>query len=484
MKKQHNELAAQEPVIASAPKSVPDDVCDMIEKSAAASGLQLSRLSYLDTLALSKKKCREITPQTKGASGLAQSAQGALLVLAQAQAVQEAAQQTVRQIAKDGPLFRATVDPETLMKLGANKDLVGSTVMGPKGFVAQAGFQAVELEAPDARAVDAVTSATNAPLIIAGAMQAMAALSGQYYMHEISSQLKMMGEQLDKLISFHHDEKIGVLHSISDTIAELTQKQNPDSGDLTQIQSAKAEAKKVFGEYLVRLGKIDPADIAEDKKLYFSKAEIQSLKKRLDDSEVLFTMRICFQASMLVEKCKAAEIALRMRMHGFDARTDEDLCSLVKGMDSTFHGSIKEQWQEYLEPILEQSREYAVGGIDRLLEEVAQSGITGMRSALRNALAAAEEGEAVKKLKIADTVKQWREALDEDIAEAQQKPPKAPDSSIEQLLQSLSEEFTQQSEESRAMVTGLGQFFSTPRTILYMPGENLGEERVFEVLDK
>ena len=477
--------------IALATTNSQEDITEIVLTSAAESGLQLSRLSRVDTLAMARVKCREITASAQGTAALAQAAQGALPAVVQSQATQavkaatKAAQtQMVQEIAKKAPngLFTATVSPEKLMRYNENGTF-SSIVRGPgKGgrtvMKSHEGFKQVSLDTVQPGSVPAV----NPVAVIGGAMQAMAMVSGQYYMHQLSTQLKSMGKQLDKLIENHNNEKIGVLRSVSVTIADLTSKKNPDAADLIRIQDAAVKAQEIFHEYLTRLDQINVEEIAGSKRAYLSEAEIKALRKRLDDSEIIFTMQVCFQASLLVEKCKAAEIAIRMRLNGYDARTAEDLSALVDGMNSTFHSGGKELCKEYLQPVLLQSQEYAEHGIDKKVQARAKARTANIQAGLQQALAAVENDKTAQRIKIAGIAKTGRETVEGRIAKTQQpkQPKKNLTNAIEQQMQLVEEAFQAQSKDSQTMITSIDKFFHAPRTLFYLPG-NSGEERVFIV---
>ena len=484
---QSGKLTVREDSVALSTTSSQDDETEIVLQSAAESGLQLSRLSCIDTLAMAKVRCREITAPAQGTAALAQTAQGALPALVQSQVLQAAqATQTqmLQSIAKQAPngLFTATVSPD-ILKTYNDTGTFSSMVWGPgKGgrsvVKSHHGFQQVSL--PEAKA--APLPSVNPIAVIGGAMQAMAMVSGQYYMHQLSNQLKSMGKQLDRLNENHNNEKIGVLRSVSVTIAELTSKRNPDTADLIRIQDAAVKAQEIFHEYLTRLDKIDAEEIAGSKKAqtYLSEAKIKALRKRLDDSEIIFIMQVCFQASLLVEKCKAAEIAIRIRLNGYDARTAEDLRALVDGMGNTFHGSNKDLCKEYLQPVLRQDREYAKNGIDKKIQTGVQTGVGNIQTSLRQAFATVENDKTAQKIKIAGIAKLGREAVDGSMVKAQQHPKKQLTDTIEQYLQSVEEAFQVQSKDNRTMITSIDRFFRAPRTLFYLPG-NSGEERVFVV---
>jgi len=389
----------------------------------------------------------------------------------------------LQSIAKEAPngLFTATVSPDKLMRY--KSDGTFSSIVrapGKGGIRSHEGFQQISL--------DAVKAGLNPAAVIGGAMQVMAMVSGQYYMHQLSTQLKSIGKQLDRLKEIHDNEKIGALRSVRKTIADLTSKENPDANDLIRIQAAADKAQDVFHEYLTCLDKIDVEEIAGSKKggTYRSETEINALCKRLDDSEIIFTMQVCFQASLLVEKCKAAEIAIRMRLHGYDARTAEDLRALVDGMGATFHGGGKELCKEYLQPVLRQSREYAQNGI-KVLDGIENALLKMRKAAVKNQQPGILESLGIASLfdplfprkQPTDSLEQIERDEESWIRDRQQRDGKLV-KPLEQYLERIDEAFQAQSKDSQAMITGIDEFLRTPRTLLYLPG-NPGEERVFVV---
>lgn len=291
-------------------------------------GRELS-LTRLNTAQSPEKRYREIC--VRGSSAAGHILQGAMPVLAQAQ--------TLNEIAKAAPngLFTATAPVGDLMKLSGGT--VGSAVMKDGKIAAQAGFAEVAL------------STVNPVAVVAGAMQAMALISGQYYMNEISKQLENVNRKLDKLIGYHHDEKIGILRSANRELSELVSKTHVDNTDIDACRGIAKSCSEVYFEYFTRLERAN-VDAAER---WINKAkELRELGSSIDDSELNFSIQMCCQASALQEKCKLAEIAIRMKNGAGQERfISEQAESLRNSSNDSFHRNVQLYIDEHYEPVLE-----------------------------------------------------------------------------------------------------------------------------------
>lgn len=142
-------------------------------------GQQLS-LSRSDMKTLGNKKFIEVT--SGGLSIASHTMQGAMPILAQAQTISE-----INRLAPNG-LFAATVPISELMKY--SNGTLGSPVMGNGHVVKYAGFNLLD---------NSGATVTLSPAAVVGAgMQAMAAISGQHYMHQISKQLTSITKPIAK----------------------------------------------------------------------------------------------------------------------------------------------------------------------------------------------------------------------------------------------------------------------------------------------
>lgn len=305
-------------------------------------------LTRPNTAQMSKKRYREIC--VRGSAALGNVAQGAMPVLAQAQ--------TLNEIAKSAPngLFTATAPVQDLMKLSGGT--VGSAVMKDGKIAAQAGFAEV------------VVSAANPVAVVAGAMQAMALISGQYYMNEISKHLENVDRKLDKLIGYHHDEKIGVLRSVNRELLELAAKTNVDAADIISCQRLEEKCGEVYFEYLTRLEGVTIG--AKERWLNKSK-ELKELGASIDESELDFSIQMCYQASMLLEKCKLTEIAIRLKIGGGQERfIAEQTQILRKFSNEAFHRNVHLHIDTHYTPVLEKANAIAAAKKIPLLFDTSQ----------------------------------------------------------------------------------------------------------------
>ena len=203
---------------------------------------------------------------------------------------------TLAEIAKKAPngLFTASVDPSTLSKFadGRTTTMVRDTA---NNLTKHAGFQSVEN-----------FSKVNPLLAVNVAMQATAAISGQYYLHQIFDQLDSISFNLEKLIEFHHDEKIGILINARNRLSEIIQRKNVDEIDIKEIRDLHNKIGEVFQEYKIRLDR-ESKDVAEFKPgaLLLGK-RVDFYGKKID--EVSFTIKVCFEADRMSMQAKLAEI--------------------------------------------------------------------------------------------------------------------------------------------------------------------------------
>ena len=311
--------------------------------------LTLSNIS--STNSLTTRKFQEIT--ARGTSIGAGLVQGSLPALAQVWGQT----QTLAEIAKAAPngLFTSTAPLAELMKY---KDgTIGSIVMNNGNIVDHAGFQSVAVGA---------TQALNPAVVVGAGMQAMAMISGQYYMHNISKQLEGIERGIDKLIGFHHDSNIGRLRSIENVIKGIVDKQHVDDTDIVALQAGGRDADSILIEYssrLERLGKT--GEITEiNVRTLFSRLsatkEIQNLSKNAEEQELFYSFQICLFASKLKVESKKAEFATRMKM----GETDKAVEVFNAYRDACIHSFINDA-PEFLDSLFDPIHEKAKSLISR-----------------------------------------------------------------------------------------------------------------------
>lgn len=308
------------------------EIESLILKNSDGHELALTRPNMVQS---AEKQYREI--MVRGSSAVGQVAQGAMPILAKAQ--------TLAQIAKAAPggLFTATGSVQDLMKY--SDGTVASFIRKGNQFGIHSGFAEVAI------------SAANPAAVIGGAMQAMAMISGQYYMNEISGQFNKIDKKLDKLIGYHHDEKVGILKYTNQKLYELTSNTNVDAADIIACQRLAEKCGEVYFEYKTRLDGVS----IDAKERWFNKSkELRELGESIDDSELNFTIQMCYQASELYEKCKLAEIAVRMKIgNGQERFVSEKIASIRDDNSMAFHRNIRQYIDKHYVPVLEKAMKIA-----------------------------------------------------------------------------------------------------------------------------
>ena len=259
---------------------------------------------------------------------------------------------TLAEIAKMAPngLFTATVDPTTLSKFadGTTTTMVRD---GANKLTGHAGFQHVEN-----------LGKVNTLTVVNVGMQAMAAISGQYYLHQIFSQLNGLNSNLKKLIEFHNDEKIGILLNANNRLSEIIRRKNVDDSDIKEIRDLRNKIGEVFQEYKVRLDR-ECQDVVEYKpKSFLVQKRVDSYGKEID--EMSFTLQVCFEADRLRIQAEMAEIAVRKKLNFGDPVLQELYYQLQDNCTNSFSLSIENNIREIFKPINSNAKEIVRSGKD------------------------------------------------------------------------------------------------------------------------
>ena len=276
------------------------NMLSLVEKIEIAnrSGQSLMLSSYDSATALSTKKFQEITAH--GTAIGANLVQGIMPALAQAQ--------TLAQIAQAAPngLFTATAPLAELMKY--SDGTIGSIVMKGGKIASHSGFQEIAL------------SVANPAAVVGAGMQAMAMISGQYYMDKISKQLDGIEHGIERLIGFHHDANIGKLRSIENRMREIVGKKHVDEADIIALQTGIREADSVLMEYSTRLerltktGELTEVQVRALWSHLSAVKELKNLQANTEEHELYYSFQICLFANKLMLESKKAEFATRMKM--------------------------------------------------------------------------------------------------------------------------------------------------------------------------
>lgn len=220
---------------------------------------------------------------------------------------------TLAQIANQAPngLFTATVNPTNLSKF-ANGTTTTMVRDSSGHLVEHAGFANIGL-----------TSSVNPAIILSAGMQAMSAVSGTYYLHEINAKFTDIDAKLEELLNIHHDTNIGRLIAANKRLSEFSARQFVDITDLNAIKDYKKTADEIHEEYIYRLKR----KTSENKNL----------------SDINFTIRIAFEANKLSLFAELIEIGLRMKIGSQFEIIKELTSQLKKNYFNSFYHNIESE---------------------------------------------------------------------------------------------------------------------------------------------
>lgn len=248
---------------------------------------------------------------------------------------------TLRQIAKAAPngLYTTLVDPEKLSKFmdGSYTTMIRNAeneLAGHQGFV------------PVADLVKA-----NPIMVLNAGMQAMAMVSGQYYLHQINSQLESISEKLDELINYHHDEKIGLLLTVKDRLLKIVSKQYVDEHDIEEVRRLLKDTSNVYEEYHFRLDR-KIKDLSDfESKAWWGKNRITALEEKI--KEINFTVKVVYEAEQLCLQAECTEIAIRMKLGNKMEKIQELMKQMEEHYDNSFYAKVDTFNDKYKRIVIE-----------------------------------------------------------------------------------------------------------------------------------
>ena len=187
-------------------------------------------------------------------------------------------------------LFRATVNPSTLMKY--TDGTISSIIRGSKNITGKAGFQGAN------------PAQIFAPLLI---FQVASIVTGQYYLQGITKQLAAISRRLEHLIHLHHNEKRAILKSGYDVLQRIASKRVFAQEDISELRSIFLAANNVKYEYATLLNEIDESRYhAVAESAVMAKRKIDLLQRSVDEDAPMeyFQMvtcaeRVSFAAKLL-----------------------------------------------------------------------------------------------------------------------------------------------------------------------------------------
>lgn len=237
-------------------------------------------------------------------------------------------------------LFSSTIDPEKLTKF-KNSETYSTMVHEPGNLKEHKGF--VKKDIKDLVGKDSLLSTTNI------GMQSAAALSGQYYLTEITNQLEDIDSKLDDLIEFHHDERLAILKNAKNRLEEIIKRQNVSLNDINEIRQLRNSVGEVFEEYQTRLNR-------ELKEVSCFKSNHILVEKRLESyvkeiDKIKFNTQVSYQADKLSVQAELAEISVRMKLDFNNPMLKELYLQLEDNKKNSFSLNINKKIIDIFRPI-------------------------------------------------------------------------------------------------------------------------------------
>lgn len=246
---------------------------------------------------------------------------------------------TIAELKKRAPngLFTATEDPSKLSRM-ANKTYTTMVRDSDNNLVRHAGYEKI-----DELGKQGLMSSVSV------GMQAMAAVSGQYYLHEIYSQLEDLGSKLDKLIEFHHDEKTAILKNTKIRLEEIVKRNNVEMNDIDEIRILRNGVREVFQEYHTRLNR-EVEEVSKYKSSsFFVKKRVKEYLDLIND--INFSIQVCYESDKLSTQGELAEIAVRMKLNCQDPMLVDLYSQLNQNILNGFSVNINEHIADLFSPI-------------------------------------------------------------------------------------------------------------------------------------
>lgn len=320
-------------VNSASPKSVElAEVSELVLQNALGQELTFTRPNELQN-----RNYVEITPINRAGNVMQNIGEAALPEIQKTQTLNK-----LKEMSPNG-LFTSQIPKSDLSKY--KLDGTFSSVQYSKGGVkSHKGF--VEVDSSQLKNISPVSVANMT-------MQGMAAISGQYYMKQITDSLMRLEKNVDMLRLENKYEKAGTLISDRKTLQGITQKSYCDAADLLQIRGISDRAGAILGQYELSYNDFYNELMAYNFKGGIAKTALEGYNNRI--TELRDVMSICMIADRIVAEAKLAEMVARGKISCSDPAIYELSKELERHSIEGFNGSIKNDIHGTFSPILEKA---------------------------------------------------------------------------------------------------------------------------------
>ncbi|WP_417785489.1 hypothetical protein [Tenacibaculum sp.] len=220
-------------------------------------------------------------------------------------------------------LFKATANPETLMKLSSGG--VGSAVVEGGKISQQAGFIQVG-------------SSIFTPMLV---FQLTSIVTGQYYMNNITKQLNAVQEKLDELLQQFHIERQAKLIRSFQFLKEYLNKTNFVLEDFVLIKSIMSDVTDIREEYFLMLE--SSFESIRKNNRYSSLNSLKEAKKialEFEKKGFLFKMKTSLIADELYHLAKVTEFHMNLCFKDPDINRINLIADKLKNISNVSYSNI------------------------------------------------------------------------------------------------------------------------------------------------
>lgn len=210
---------------------------------------------------------------------------------------------TLLQSSQISKLYKATADPNTLMKL--NSGGIGSAVIDKVSgkITDQAGFISAN------------------PASIIGPQAVFAVLSivvGQHYMSEISSKLSNISDKLDKILQHFKNEYESKLEAATEKLINISNLQYVGIEDIINLNNLEDSINEIYHFYKKELKNFNADNINTDK--FFYESKLKDLDDRLNNELINaeYSYKICTYSKELLNMIKLIKYNSYLKMEKVD----------------------------------------------------------------------------------------------------------------------------------------------------------------------
>lgn len=192
-------------------------------------------------------------------------------------------------------IFTATVNPASLTKFGDGT--LSTMVHGSKGLSAHAGFQSA-------------STSVFAPLIV---FQALSMVTGQYYLQGITQQLESIDKKIERLVQFHHIERLAKIRHCVHLVQKLHRINHPNIEDMVSLRRMQSEIGVIHEEYVHYLSTLDLDDLKNSEK-WLTSAKLEELLAKVNDASFDFNLNMAITTDEILHLMTIIEVMLNSRM--------------------------------------------------------------------------------------------------------------------------------------------------------------------------